>query len=239
MEKGNDGRSFGIIMYNCQASDIAYDYIAGKIRKGEWQPGDKIATEAQLCEDIQVSRIAIRQAIEKLVALSVLKKIQGSGTYVEQIENMSIMSASVLMGNKEQTLGILEFRKMFDPYNVELFIKRCSYSEVVELEDNYRKMVEAANDMKSFQYLDQEFHNIIANGTRNMMIIQISNLFNDIFNENQAELYHSVGPENAIKYHKYILDNIKEKNTELAAIYARMSIEQSIKQISSIENEEV
>lgn len=239
MEKGNDGRSFGIIMYNCQASDIAYDYIAGKIRKGEWQPGDKIATEAQLCEDIQVSRIAIRQAIEKLVALSVLKKIQGSGTYVEQIENMSIMSASVLMGNKEQTLGILEFRKMFDPYNVELFIKRCSYSEVAELEDNYRKMVEAAHDMRSFQYLDQEFHNIIANGTRNMMIIQISNLFNDIFNENQAELYHSVGPENAIKYHKYILDNIKEKNTELAAIYARMSIEQSIKQISSIENEEV
>lgn len=238
MSNWDKGRSFGKFMYNSQASDIAYEYIAGKIRKGEWQPGDKIATEAQLCEDIHVSRIAVRQAIEKLVALSVLKKIQGSGTYVEQIENMSIMSASVLKGNREQTLGILEFRKMFDPYNVELFIKRCSYSEVADLEENYRKMVDAAGDMKSFQYLDQEFHNIIANGTRNMMIIQISNLFNDIFNENQAELYHSVGPDNAIKYHKYILENIKERNTELAAIYARMSIEQSIKQISAIESEE-
>lgn len=222
-------------MYKRQASDIAYDYIVEKIRTGCWKPGDKIETEPQLCSAIEVSRVAVRQAIEKLVALSILKKIQGSGTYVEKIENMSIMSASVLKGNKEQTLSILEFRRMFDSYNVELFLKRCSYSEIADLEENYKNMVGAKDNMQEFRHLDQEFHNIIANGTRNMMIIQISNLLTDIFNENQTVLYHSVGPEDAIKYHGKILENIKERNSELASIYARMSIEQSIRCLSGAE----
>lgn len=224
-------------MYNSQASDKAYAYIVEKIQSGQWKPGDKISTEPQLCDAIQVSRIAVRQAIEKLVALSVLKKIQGSGTYVEQPENMSVMSALVFGSTRDQELSILEFRKMFDSYNIELFIKRCSYGEVTQLEENYKAMVEAKDRTLEFQHLDKEFHSIIANGTRNPLIIQIENLFTDIFVANQKSMYINVGPESAIKYHGLMLQSIKDKNTELASIYARMSIEDSIRQLSSPEAE--
>lgn len=219
-------------MYNNQASDKAYNYIVEKIQEGYWKPGDKIATEPQLCEAIQVSRVPVRQAIEKLVALSVLKKIQGSGTYVEQPENMSVMSALVLGSTMEQELSILEFRKMFDSYNIELFIKRCSYGEVAQLEENYRAMVQAKDSLCEFQHLDKDFHSIIANGTRNPMIIQIENLFTSIWEANQKSMYQNVGPESAIKYHGLMLQSIKEKNSELASIYARMSIEDSIRRLS-------
>ena len=224
-------------MYNSQASDKAYAYIVEKIQSGQWKPGDKISTEPQLCDAIQVSRIAVRQAIEKLVALSVLKKIQGSGTYVEQPENMSVMSALVFGSTRDQELSILEFRKMFDSYNIELFIKRCSYGEVTQLEENYKAMVESKDRTLEFQHLDKEFHSIIANGTRNPLIIQIENLFTDIFVANQKSMYINVGPESAIKYHGLMLQSIKDKNTELASIYARMSIEDSIRQLSSPEAE--
>ena len=64
-------------MYKNQASEIAYDYIVDQIRSGIWKPGDKIATEVQLVESIGVSRVAVREAIERLVTMSVLNKVRG------------------------------------------------------------------------------------------------------------------------------------------------------------------
>lgn len=218
-------------MYINQASDMAYQYIVERIRTGIWKPGDKIATESQLVDMIGVSKVAVRQAIERLVTMSVLNKVQGSGTYVEQKENMSIMSASIFGLDDEFMMKILEFRRMFDSYNVELFIQRATMEEILELEHNYAQMAVAKDDMQRFHKLDQIFHDIVANGTRNPMIIQISKLFVDIFEDNQKLIYHNVGPESAIKYHGKMLEAIKERNAEVASIYARMSIEESIRHI--------
>lgn len=219
--------------YVNQASDIAYEYIVDKIRQGYWKSGDRIATETQLVEIIGVSKVAIRNAIERLVTLSVLKKIQGSGTYVEQVENMSIMSASILGISKEFLIKILEFRKMFDSYNVELFIKYATDEEIRELDHNYVEMIAEKDDVLKFHQLDNNFHNIIATGTKNPLIIQISNMFMDVFEENQKMIYHNTGPESAIYYHGKMIEAIKERDSEIASIYARKSIEKTILNLTS------
>ncbi len=221
-------------MYINQASDIAYEYIVERIRSGVWKPEDKIATESQLVDMIEVSKVAVRQAIERLVTMSVLKKVQGSGTYVEKKENMSIMSAFVFGMDDEFMMKILEFRKMFDSYNMELFIQRATDEEIMELQRNYAQMIEAKDDMQRFHKLDQIFHDLVANGTRNPMIIQISKLFIDIFVGNQKLNYYNAGPESAIKYHGKMLGAIKERNAEVASIYARMSIEESIRRLEEL-----
>ena len=220
-------------MYQNQASDMAYEYIVEQIRSGVWKPGNKIATETQLVDSIGVSRVAVRQAIERLVTLSVLNKVQGSGTYVEQPEKMSIMGAAVLGVDDEFMLKILEFRRMFDSYNVELYVEHATEKEVAELEQNYFDMIAVRDDRQEFQKMDQLFHDLIANGTRNPMIIQISKLFTNVFEDNQKKVYVSTGPENAIKFHGRILEAIKERNAEIASIYARMSVEESIRRLKA------
>lgn len=220
-------------MYVKQASEIVYDYIVEQIRIGKWKPGDKIATETELVKLLGVSKIAVRNAIERLVALSILIKIQGSGTYVEQKEKMSVMSAYIFGFDADFILKILQFRKMFDSYSIQLFIENATESDIVELEYNYIEMVSAKDDMCKFHELDQLFHNIISNGTKNPFIIQISNIFKDIFIDNQKLMYHNTGPETAIKYHGKMLEAIKERNAEVAAIYARMAIEDSISMLSA------
>lgn len=220
-------------MYQSQASEMAYEYIVEQIRSGIWKPGDKISTETQLVESIGVSRVAVRQAIERLVTLSVLNKVQGSGTYVEQPEKMSIMGAAVLGFDDEFMLKILEFRRMFDPYNVELYVKRATDEEVAELQQNYFDMIAAKDDRQEFHKKDQLFHDLIANGTKNPLIIQISKLFTYVFEDNQKKVYVSTGPENAIKFHGRILEAIKERNAEIASIYAKMSIEESIRRLKA------
>jgi len=53
-----------------------------RIQRQEYAPGVQIPTEIELCEAYQVSRITVREAINKLVQEGWLDRRQGKGTYV-------------------------------------------------------------------------------------------------------------------------------------------------------------
>ncbi len=57
-------------------------FIENQISSGSWKPGEQIPSEAELCQEFQVSRTTIRQAISELVSLGKLKRTQGRGTFV-------------------------------------------------------------------------------------------------------------------------------------------------------------
>ncbi|MEH7501533.1 GntR family transcriptional regulator [Neobacillus drentensis] len=53
-----------------------------KIEEGDWNPGDKIPSELELCEIYNVSRITVREAINELVWEEYLIKQRPKGTFV-------------------------------------------------------------------------------------------------------------------------------------------------------------
>ncbi len=55
-----------------------------KIESGEYKPGDKIPTEAELQKMFGVSRMTVRQAISRLVNAGKLRTEQGRGTFVTE-----------------------------------------------------------------------------------------------------------------------------------------------------------
>ena len=59
-------------------------YIQNQISSGAWKPGGQIPSEAELCQEFQISRTTIRQAIGELVTQGKLKRTQGRGTFVAQ-----------------------------------------------------------------------------------------------------------------------------------------------------------
>lgn len=64
----------------CQLLEI----LKQPIERGEWKAGAQIPTEAQLCGRYRVSKTTVRSAIEELVALGHLNKVQGKGTFVRR-----------------------------------------------------------------------------------------------------------------------------------------------------------
>jgi len=56
--------------------------IQEQIKRGEWRPGDKVPTEAELCERYEISRTPVRQALLELVREGVLTRRAGRGTFV-------------------------------------------------------------------------------------------------------------------------------------------------------------
>ncbi|OCL25978.1 transcriptional regulator [Orenia metallireducens] len=89
--------------------------IREKIEKGVYQPGDKIPSERQYSEEINLSRITIRKAINNLVQEGILERRRGQGTFVsekkldtfpgligfnEHIEMMGMVPSSKVLENK-------------------------------------------------------------------------------------------------------------------------------------------
>ena len=224
--------------YSTQASNQVFQYITDHISSGIWKPGMKIDTEDQLCQTLSVSRAAVRQAIERLSSLSVLRKQQGSGTYVNGFDQVSLMGMLYYPPSRETMMTVLEFRRMFDSYNAELFVAHASQEELDAVEENYREMVTLKDDPQKFRSYESQFHHLLAIGTHNVIIQQISVLLTDLLTWHQAMQYDNIGPDNSILWHGRILEALQERNGELASLYTRIHIDNSIEYVEAHVNTE-
>ena len=56
--------------------------IRHRVAKNHYPPGSQIASEHELCRELKVSRITVREALRGLVREGLLVKVQGKGTFV-------------------------------------------------------------------------------------------------------------------------------------------------------------
>jgi GntR family transcriptional regulator len=56
--------------------------IAGSIASGEYQPGARIPSETALAKRFGVTRMTVRQAVDRLISEGLVTRRHGSGTYV-------------------------------------------------------------------------------------------------------------------------------------------------------------
>lgn len=66
------------IPYYIQLMDILKD----RVQQKEWLPGDQIPSEKYLCEQYQVSRTVVRQALRELEHEGVICRKKGKGTFI-------------------------------------------------------------------------------------------------------------------------------------------------------------
>jgi GntR family transcriptional regulator, arabinose operon transcriptional repressor len=62
---------------------IIYDELLREVQGGLYKPGDRIPSEALLCERFGASRITVARAIQNLQREGLVRRRPGSGTYVE------------------------------------------------------------------------------------------------------------------------------------------------------------
>jgi GntR family transcriptional regulator len=60
------------------------DDIVQKIESGEVKPGDRLPSEREIAEDLKVSRVTARQALDTLEQLGLVYREQGRGTFAAE-----------------------------------------------------------------------------------------------------------------------------------------------------------
>lgn len=76
--------------------DSIIEQLVNKIRDGELKPGDRLPSERQLTEMLQVSRSSVREALQGLGAMGLVETKSGAGTFVKNQErDFSLYGPSV------------------------------------------------------------------------------------------------------------------------------------------------
>lgn len=218
-----------------RASEIVFRTIKENIISGKWVSGTRIMSETQLASELNVSRISVREAIEKLAALNILNKKQGGGTYVNDLQPSIYFNSLIpmLTLDRDNYMEILEFRLIFEIKSIGLCVVRCTDEKIAQMEECYNKMVEYEYDGGKFIEEDLKFHMLIMEGANNSILIKVSEVLGEILRYHQEKLYKELGPCGGIKEHKKILESIKNRDEELAMIYMRRHIERTIEDIKN------
>lgn len=221
----------GHFMAENTQSNKVYEYVLQKIKTNKWVTGERIYSENELCKRLEVSRIAVRGALEKLSALGILEKKKGAGTYVSEIDISSIVGNIVpLMTLKPMDiLDVLRFRLYFETGNINEFMKYHDAEDVERLKATYEQMKIHVTDNKDFYIADFEFHTIIAEGTKNPIVISINEMLTGILVASQELTNLRIGPEIGLKYHGDIIDAIEQDDSEMATLLMTRHIEATIR----------
>jgi len=70
-------REFGLPLYQ-----QIHHLLRHRIVIGEYPPGSKIPSENELCRELAVSRVTVREALRELVRAGMLVKVHGKGAFV-------------------------------------------------------------------------------------------------------------------------------------------------------------
>ncbi len=140
--------------------------IAELISSGEVAPGDKLPSERDLAEMLQVSRPSVREAMIALEVSGLIEVRTGSGIYVaEQGAGQPLMVADDGIGPFE----ILEMRLLVEPEACALAAERISEAQLAELKALLVAM-QQSNGTPEMEAHDGRFHQLIARATENTAI---------------------------------------------------------------------
>jgi GntR family transcriptional repressor for pyruvate dehydrogenase complex len=155
-------------------SDQVFDQLRELIFHGDLKPGQKIMTERELADILNVSRNSVREAINKLVALRFLEQRQGQGTFVCSIdEAVQIPLAAVMESQDASLIDLLEMRLGIECNAASLAAKRAVASDLEAIDKAIAHMEAdiAAGGLGTEG--DLAFHMAIASATKNPLQIYI------------------------------------------------------------------
>lgn len=168
-----------------QANDAAYEELLENIKNGKWARGEKLPSEHELCEMLQVSRATIRTALQRLKALGLIEVKHGKGSYVLNTYDMFKFAPDSLQLSltKKEFSDISVLRQIIEPKAIELALKFNDVQAIEEVRSAYEGMTESARmgNLEDYSRHDCRFHLALLLASGNELFIQIAGIFKEQF----------------------------------------------------------
>ena len=199
--------------------DIA-DQLISLIQDGTLAPGDRLPSERQLAEDLQVSRTAVREALHSLASMGYIESRVGEGTYVKQLTLDSIMHplSSMLIKDEKLIRELIDVRILLETETAKLAAQAITPDKADKLYESLTIMEESVARGGSGLTGDNAFHNTIADITGNDALRMILNMCGTLLAKSRAATLQLPGqPKKSLADHRTIYEAICSGNSEKAA----------------------
>lgn len=194
--------------------ELVFEAIRQAIIDGTLEPGQRLM-EAQLAEELGVSRTPVREAIRKLELGNFVVIIPRRGAYVADISLKDVSE-------------VFEIRGALEALAAELAAERASEDELEQLE---RLLVEIGKsiekrDVEALVALDTEFHDVLYRASRNERLGQLLSQLREHIQRYRTEtLSHPARMKVALEEHRQIVEALAARDAELASRLAAAHIE--------------
>ncbi len=212
------------------AHELVVDQMRRALELGQFRPGDRLPTERELSEMLDVSRTTVRTAVAVLErdGLIAVRRGRGGGFTVQAPVYDAAAMRREMRQNKRAIRDAFDYRNIVETGATRLAAERRRTTDVAALHKLLSGMDEAlhtalkeqsAQHTTDFQTLDTAFHMGIAQAAQNDRLL-------DAVADARRRMWLPVGAifgrlePNANDYHESILEAIENREPELAA--ARM-----------------
>ena len=167
------------------------DQLFARILSEGYPPGTRLPPERQMAEEFAVSRNTVRQALDLLETHEVIARRAGSGSFVVYQGNQVGKAAgtgeeSSFTTNLQEIAEItspLELnvvRSIIEPELIRLAVINMSARDIAKLRDVLLELEKVTTSAEDFSRWDLEFHQQLARGTHNPLLIAVSELIDHV-----------------------------------------------------------
>lgn len=208
---------------NTKVYEQVIEQIKNMIIDGTLKKGDKLPSERELVEHLQVSRTSIREALRALQIIGLVECRQGEGNYIrESFENSLFEPLSMMfMLQKSSSLEIMEIRKIIEVETTALASQRITDEELQHMKMLLDTIISSADEDDKVK-ADKAFHYGIAKASRNYLIINILNAISSLMDEfikdaRRRILVEEENKDELAKQHDDIYKGLKSRNPKKAS----------------------
>lgn len=194
--------------------ELVFEAIREAIIDGTLAPGERLM-EAQLAEDLGVSRTPVREAIRQLELAGFVVMIPRRGAYVADISLKDVAE-------------VFEIRGALEALAASLAAERASDEEIEQLERLLAEIAKAVEEKDAARLveLDTRFHDLLYKASRNERLGQIlSSLREQIQRFRTQTLSNPARMRVALEEHRSLVEALAARDAEAAARCAAQHIE--------------
>jgi len=203
-------------------------HVRELIGSGEYQPGDRLPSIAEMARRFGVGPPTLREALRKLETVGLVTIRHGSGVYVGKSQDSLLVSNPVFGGtvSKKLLLDLIQARIPVELTAVSLAAEQANVEHLAEMERLLETASRSLGDDTVLNPTNMAFHGRIALASGNSVLHQILEVLSNLFIDEQRLILDIFGSrEQDHAEHLGILDALRRRDGALAVQRMRAHLE--------------
>ncbi len=213
------------------AVDITIETIQKLLITKQLSPGDKLPTELELSESLQISRGSVREAMKVLSSYGIVKIRRGDGTYVSQEMTDGLFDhllfQMILTDLDKQKL--LELRELMEIGMVKMVVEHAEEKDLKKIRSAHEEMSAAVEsgscDISTLAKYDLKFHTTIAEATKNPLVEKIYGFTMELFQPSmERSVSRGYNGKYSVEFHEQIVKGLENRSIDQTVFAVKQSI---------------
>ena len=212
--------------------------IRDKVISGELKEGQMLASQDDLAKEMEVSRASLREALNHLRMMGLIETKHGSGSVVRRTPPVAFINSlsSLLTMDQESAVELLDARLYIESAVARVAAKNASEEDVKRMKQLVKGMERdfKVGDMESFTSRDVQFHMLIAQSTKNRVLVKVVEIIRDILRQFIKKFFATIptSVSDALEYHRRIYEAIRDGDAEGAQRHMEAHIMSLVKRLN-------